>query len=728
MSEIFFSYAHEDNDTRSQPTHDHMPVVDYFVDLYQRLRRERGREEAKLFLDQASIPPGSPLPAEIQDGLESCTAMIAFYSPAYFKSDYCRREYWTFKEAQLRAEPESGVRKLLIPVEAAPVNAADYAHLDDEIRDWVNDLTTGEGTRRLVDSEALRALDNHELCRAISLMDDRLEPLLAVARRNKNTFAFTEKIRDGSMNTPQFQKSFEAFDNARRKIHPLPILVIYTGGTVGMVRDTTSSHLEASFRITNTVQDVADEMRIRLTNFRYDCYFVGLDETIDSANITSNHWVSLARVIAEQMDKYEGFVILHGTNTLTYTASALSFLLLDVITKPVILTGAEVPLQSTNTDAYNNIANAVLAAALQAPGVPGGRIPEVCVYWNGQLLRGNRTTKLHASDRILNFASPNMDTALAKLEKERYRLAHYELPWRRAREAHAEIAEIPSLENIRVEVLYIYPQLNVKGLDAYYEAGLDGLVLMSYGPGNAPNNPAFTALIRDLVSRGTVVINVTQCAFGRVELQLYETSSTLCDIGVIDGYDMTLEAAYCKLLWAISRARAFEGLDRVGAVRRDIQLNQAGEMTADIEVVDFGGSSDLSPTDQGLESPTRVTEVNPLRDIDEAILRFDDLRFFSPYRPASLTITLCSPGGDPSPPFTATFDRANDGSEMEHFNLRVTESFRDWYDRSDHYLRIQASSGGEVTFTAVRLTLYSMRPYLGMREPRMTPQFSEASS
>lgn len=726
MPDIFVSYAHVDNQKSATPTHQHMPVVDYFIELYKRQRRERNLDEADIFLDHTSLPPGSPLPTEIQQKVEASVAMIAFTSPAYFKSESCKREYIEFRNAQRCAEPELGLQKQLIPIEAKPITPEDYESADEDVRKWMDELTTSRG-HLAIKSNILRALDNHDLCEMILRIDkELLEPAFIIARHNRNTFAFEDKVKDGSMATPQFQESIKKYQRRRQHEKSKPILVIYTGGTVGMVRDVASSRLEASFRITDAVKDVADAMRARLSDFRHDCYFVGLEETIDSADVTATHWTNLARLITEQMAYYQGFVILHGTNTLAYTASALSFLLRDSITKPVILTGAEVPLHSTNTDAYNNILNAILAAALQIPGRTS-RIPEVCVYWNGQLLRGNRTTKLHSSDRIHNFASPNMETVLARLEKERYRVNHYETPWPRNRKMVTDPSKILSLEDIRIEVLYIYPQLNVHRLEEYFGEKLDGLVLMSYGPGNAPSNERFTGLIRELIAEGTVILNVTQCAYGRVELQLYETSATLSDLGVIDGYDMTLEAAYCKLLWAISRARSKRSSSPESA-RSDLQLNQAGEMTADIEIVNFGPSSAFKRLDKKIISPTQPTGSNEGREIDEAILRFEGLDFQTPYQQSKLRISLTNTGVDVQKPYVAIFDQLAPERRLPYLNLRVTEGFLDWYETAHQKLLLETTDGAEITFDGLRLTLYSMRPWLGMSEPPSTPQLTDTTS
>jgi L-asparaginase len=280
---------------------------------------------------------------------------------------------------------------------------------------------------------------------------------------------------------------------------------------------------------------------------------------IDSAEAQPRDWHAIAADIAARYDAYDGFVVIHGTDTMAYTASALSFALAG-LRKPVIVTGAQIPLAMPRSDAPGNLAGALLIAALSP-------LPEVCLYFGGKLLRGNRATKVSAVD-FEAFDSPNhppLGRLGIRVEIDRQRV----LPMP-AREAF-ELAEPVARE---VALLRLHPGLSVALLERMLAPTVAGLVLQSYGAGNGPVGlQGFVEALAAASARGVVIVNVSQCARGRVDPALYATGSPLAAAGVVGGHDMTVEAALTKLHHLLSL-----GID-AGEVRRRLQQPCCGELT-----------------------------------------------------------------------------------------------------------------------------------------------------
>lgn len=271
---------------------------------------------------------------------------------------------------------------------------------------------------------------------------------------------------------------------------------------------------------------------------------VTFNPPIDSANMTPAVWVQLAITIKDHYLKYDGFVILHGTDTMAYTASALSYML-ENLDKPVILTGAQLPIGILRTDGKENLITAVQIAAAKENGK--AIVPEVCIYFSSQLFRGNRTTKqdsqqfsAFASHHYLPLATAGVDIKY-NFEKINYPLSK-------------GILKINTSVDDNVIVLKIFPGLNPK----YFEAvlalpGLKGVVLESYGSGNMPTFPWIFEAISKSTLAGIVFINVSQCPGGKVKMGYYETSRELQEAGVVSGQDMTVEAAVTKLMFLLGQ-------------------------------------------------------------------------------------------------------------------------------------------------------------------------------
>ena len=317
---------------------------------------------------------------------------------------------------------------------------------------------------------------------------------------------------------------------------PLPaearLLVLYTGGTVGMVHDE-NNHL-VPFNFSEILERVPE---LRHFNFHID--IAQLSEPIDSSNISPSHWVLMAGQIEQQYHNYDGFVVLHGTDTMAYSASALSFML-QHLAKPVVFTGAQVPIGRFRTDARYNLITALEIAGAQINGQPC--IPEVCICFGNFVLRGNRAKKVESS-HFDAFKSENYP-ALAEAGVD---MDYYPNYISRARSS-ADLRVIKTLEE-RVVILKLFPGLSEQLVRSLLlQTDLKGVVLETYGSGNAPTLPWFLEILKEAISEGVFIINVSQCDEGRVDQGRYETSAYLKEIGVIGGGDITAEAAITKLM------------------------------------------------------------------------------------------------------------------------------------------------------------------------------------
>ena len=336
------------------------------------------------------------------------------------------------------------------------------------------------------------------------------------------------------------------------------VLIIYTGGTIGMIRDEKNGTLKP-FRLSRVIKSIPSILELGI-----EIHALELDEIIDSSNMTPDIWIELAGIIGEQYDKFDGFVVLHGSDTMAHSASALSFLL-ENLAKTVILTGSQLPIGLPRTDARENLITALEIAAMKnADG--NSLIPEVCIYFEDQLYRGNRTHKFNSEnfDAFLSLNYPILAEAGVKIEVFEHRLL--ERPTKKL-VVHQKLDR-------NIAVIKLYPGLNFRiYAEMFLKNNIELVILESYGSGNSPTDKQFMEDIKELLQNNVMVYNVTQCREGHVEMGKYESSSELAALGVISGADVTIETAIAKGMFVLAATTDVEQRKQL------LQISLRGEIT-----------------------------------------------------------------------------------------------------------------------------------------------------
>jgi L-asparaginase len=334
------------------------------------------------------------------------------------------------------------------------------------------------------------------------------------------------------------------------------VLIIYTGGTFGMTYDNEGVLIPFDFGLILEHLPTLKNLALELT-------VISFDKPIDSSNIEPDHWKALGNIIYQNYLTHDGFVVLHGTDTMAYTASALSFML-EGLSKPVVFTGAQLPIAEPRSDARENLITALEIASAKKDGRP--LIPEVCIYFDYELLRGNRSKKVESMqfDAFDSGNYPPLAKAGVKID--------YNFSVIREHLVRPNL-QLRSNLDTNIAILKLFPGISSATVDAVFQTkGLKALILETYGSGNAPTSEGLMKALKKAIDQGIIVVNISQCPGGMVTQGRYETSRELQRMGVIGGADMTTEAAVTKLMLLL-------GEHGVDGTRKMIGKDLAGELT-----------------------------------------------------------------------------------------------------------------------------------------------------
>jgi len=465
------------------------------------------------------------------------------------------------------------------------------------------------------------------------------------------------------------------------------VLMICTGGTIAMlhkvVDDPTSPLVPATWE---QIKDYIPS----LSELPFDVETQEMS-LIDSSDMSPSYWIDLVHKIRDNYNDFDGFVILHGTDTMSYTATALSFLLQN-LSKPVIVTGSQLPLAQARSDAAQNLVTSLIIAA----GVDVALIPEVCILFDNVLLRGNRSRKL-SSTGFNGFVSPNYPP-LAKIGE------HIKVNETYVKKPTVNEFYVDEHLNPNVMIIDVFPGITSKMLHNIFAIPeLKGVVLRTYGTGNAPTDPKLLKEIGSAVSRGIAIVNITQCLEGMVEMGLYDASVGLLRHGVCNGTDMTPEAALIKLMFLLGQGYG------VDTVKERMHRERCGEQSVNV----FNLIYEQGETDQGVTrfSEKTIDATFKLEDIAKVNIRLENVEI-KPERNGSevgISIFMNHPSANTETNYLTdskclgTIVKAD--KDM-NFNISCTENFSKLISRDPIRLTL-VSRGGDISWDSVVLSIYT---------------------
>lgn len=338
----------------------------------------------------------------------------------------------------------------------------------------------------------------------------------------------------------------------------ISILIIYTGGTIGMKENPETGAL-VPFNFDQILEEVPE-----LKKFGFTLDTISFNPLVDSSDINPDFWIKLSELILENYNLYNGFVILHGTDTMSFSASALSFML-ENLSKPVVFTGSQLPIGKLRTDGKENLISAVEIAAASSNGQP--MVPEVTIFFENQLFRGNRTSK-HNAEYFNAFRSDNYPLLAQAGISIKYHFANIHYPiYKHDLIVHTDL-------DTNVAVLKLFPGISPAVVDSVLQTpGNKAVILETFGSGNAPSSQWFLKRIKAAIDKGIIVLNVTQCKAGGVDMDKYQNGLLLKRLGVLNGKDITFEAAIAKLMFLLGKGYSLDTL------KKQIESSISGEIS-----------------------------------------------------------------------------------------------------------------------------------------------------
>lgn len=464
------------------------------------------------------------------------------------------------------------------------------------------------------------------------------------------------------------------------------VMVINTGGTIGMVhsdpKDCTSP-----LRPANDWNEIIKGHPILK---KYDTDYFQFTPLIDSSDMNPDIWLEIAKIIEEKYDNYRGFVVLHGTDTMAFTASALSFMLKN-LSKPVVLTGSQVPLQFPRSDALQNLITAIEIAGNEIYGVR--LVPEVCIFFRDTLLRGNRSRKVDATN-YFGFLSPNYP-AIGEIGADIRTIKDRILPVNKEEKFYAD----KYMDN-KVIVLELFPGLEAEYLKSIFKSNSDirGVVLKTYGNGNAPTNEKFLDVLKYITSMGIIVVDITQCTRGFVKMGLYEASAKLIDAGVVSGVDLTPEAAVTKLMYLLGKNLSYED------VKRYMQIDLCGEQT--ISQYDFIEEKASYSDNFGMN--IKIPDTLSKGELIQAVVRVLDIEKRE-YTDRDLEITVTIEGTEIKPQerqFIKNRIRKIVDREKNNFHGIFNHTLKRIMDKNEN-LSIKIESNMKIKISKIKFSLFT---------------------